>query len=732
VGCAWHRAADRQLVGVNGEVTSPFGWTTVDVAGRRTTELGMVSADDSAGIWALLASDGALRDSELTIRTRSGTTRRTLTSVGPVELRGVPHFVSSWIDITERIEAAEVAAHLAALVDSSDDAIIGKDLQGIITSWNRGAEKIFGYSAAEMVGNSTGTLMPRDRVDEEGQLLAKISTGASVQHFETKRLTKDGRVLDVALTVSPIRDGTSRVVGVSKSVRDISERKRIESRFRRLVDSNAQGMMFWHADGRVMEANDEFLRMVGYSRDDLLEGRLNFREMTPPEFAEADARADAEIAARGSCAPFEKEYFRKDGSRVPVLIGAASMEDNVQEGVCFVLDVTERKLLEKQFLRAQRMGSIGTLAGGIAHDLNNVLTPILMSAALLKELVPDADGRELIDTLEGSAQHGALLVKQVLTFARGAEGERVTVNFVHLIREIEHVMRNTLPRSIKVQFAPKRDIWTASADPTQIRQVLMNLGVNARDAMPDGGTLTFALGTLTVDEGYARLHIDACVGPHVLASVTDTGSGMPESVRDRIFEPFFTTKEIGKGTGLGLSTSISIVRSHGGFVNVYSEVGKGTRFDVYFPADSTAASSGPNHTESRAPHRGHGENVLVVDDDAAVRAVAKATLERFGYRVLLASNGAEAVALYAQHRAEVRVVLIDMSMPVMDGPSGIVALRSINPAVRIVGSSGLESHGGVTRAIGAGVTHFLPKPYTAELLLDTIRRALHDEEGAES
>ena len=312
--------------------------------------------------------------------------------------------------------------------------------------------------------------------------------------------------------------------------------------------------------------------------------------MTPPEFAEADEKALREIATTGICMPFEKEYVRKDGKRVPILVGGANFEDNPDEGLAFAVDLTERKKLEQQFLRAQRMESIGTLAGGIAHDLNNVLGPIMMAISVLKMRFPDAASQQLITIIGTSAERGADMVRQVLSFARGVEGRRMEVQVKHLLADMEKIARDTFPSDIQIRSIIPHDLWTIQGDPTQIHQVLLNLCVNARDAMPRGGALTISAENRALDEHYAALEADAAPGPYVYIQVEDTGTGIPPEVIEKIFDPFFTTKEVGKGTGLGLSTSAAIVKSHGGFMRVYSEPGKGTRFKLYLPAQTEASA----------------------------------------------------------------------------------------------------------------------------------------------
>jgi len=370
------------------------------------------------------------------------------------------------------------------------------------------------------------------------------------------------------------------------------------------------------------------------------------------------------------------------------------------------------------------MENIGTLAGGIAHDLNNVLAPIMMSVELLRLTSANEEDKMLLAILSRSAQRGANLVAQMLGFARGVEGQRIPVNVGHQIRELVRIMQETFPKHLTIEYKFPANLWSVVGDPTQIHQVVLNLCVNARDAMPNGGKLSIAAENVALDDTFASMNLNARPGPYVVIKVEDSGTGIPPEMMERIFEPFFTTKEIGKGTGLGLSTTMAIVKSHGGFINHYSEVGKGTKFKVYFPADASKEGSVERFIKQTRLARGKGELILVVDDEENIRNVAKSTLERFGYSVVVAAHGAEAIAIYAQNQSAVAVVLTDMAMPIMDGPTLIIALKSINPKVRIIGSSGLSSNAGKAKSFGAGVVRFISKPYTAEAMLKSIRAVL--------
>ena len=387
-------------------------------------------------------------------------------------------------------------------------------------------------------------------------------------------------------------------------------------------------------------------------------------------------------------------------------------------------DISEKKKIEAQFLRTQRMESIGTLAGGIAHDLNNVLAPIMMSVEILKEKFKDDQSRRMLGILESSAKRGADMVKQVLTFARGVDGERVLLQTRHLIKDLAKIASETFPKNIQFQTQTPESLWPIMGDATQLHQVLLNLAVNARDAMPNGGAITISAENTIVEANQAN-PAAAKPGFYVVIKVTDTGTGIPREILDKIFEPFFTTKEMGKGTGLGLSTVLGIVKSHGGFLQVQTEPNKGTQFILYFPATENAQAQTADG-EARLLPPGHGELILAVDDEAAVLSMTKETLEAFGYRVLTARDGTEAVATYSAHRHEIKGVLTDMLMPHMDGPATIRVLKKLDPGVRIIAASGLMDSERVKDATGLDNIAFLMKPYTTERLLHAIHKVLNE------
>ncbi len=386
-------------------------------------------------------------------------------------------------------------------------------------------------------------------------------------------------------------------------------------------------------------------------------------------------------------------------------------------------DITEKKRIEEQFLRTQRMESIGTLAGGIAHDLNNVLAPIMMSVEMLKERFKDESSRRMLSILETSAKRGAGMVKQVLTFARGVDGERVLIQPKHIIKDIAKIIHDTFPKTIQLKMNVSESLWPILGDATQLHQVLLNLTVNARDAMPNGGSISVVAENCIVSEAAEPPAPGLKPGFYTLIKVADNGSGIPPEVLEKIWEPFFTTKEIGKGTGLGLSTVLGIVKSHNGIIHLQTELNKGTTFCVYLPAQDNATGVPADDGPKQLP-AGHGELILAIDDEASVLTMTKETLETFGYRVITARDGAEAVAIYSANRDEIRGVITDMLMPHMDGPATIRVLRKLDPNIKIIAASGLMDVEKVKDVTGLESIPYLMKPYTAEKLLTTLQQLL--------
>ncbi|BAZ49715.1 multi-sensor hybrid histidine kinase [Nostoc sp. NIES-4103] len=507
---------------------------------------------------------------------------------------------------------------------------------------------------------------------------------------------------------------------LERSIRYAIERKQTEQKIREqaaLLDVATDAIFVRDFDDQILFWNKAAERLYGCKQEEAIGKKTQelWQENNLSHLQES-----LQILMKNGSWQGELHQKTKSGKEIIVESRSSLVQEFGNKPQCILVvntDITQKKQLEAQFLRAQRLESIGTLASGIAHDLNNVLAPILMTAQLLETQIPDERSRRLLPMLITNAKRGANLVKQVLSFTRGVEGERTLLQLKHLIIEIQQIIKETFPKSIEVSSKISSNLGTIFGDATQLHQVLMNLCVNARDAMPNGGKLKISAENFLIDKNYAKMNLDAQVGPYVVINVSDTGIGIRPEILDRIFEPFFTTKELGKGTGLGLSTVLGIVKSHNGFINVYSEEGRGSEFKIYLPAQE--ATETIEETEQELP-QGNGELILVVDDEAAILDITKTSLENHNYKAITARDGIEAIALYAEHRDEISLVLTDMVMPSMDGITTIRTLRKINPDVKIIAVSGLATNDKVNAAYDVGIKAFLSKPYTTNQLLQTI------------
>jgi PAS domain S-box-containing protein len=519
---------------------------------------------------------------------------------------------------------------------------------------------------------------------------------------------------------------------LGRAIRYAIERKQTEQKIREqaeLLDVATDAIYLKDLAKKILLWNKGAERMYGWLTEEAL-GK-NCEDLFYQDIPSTLEQAWAAVLERGE---WQGEFTKltKSGDKITVASRWTLVRDrqNQPKSILSVdTDITEKKQLEAQFFRAQRLESLGTLASGIAHDLNNILTPILAASQLLPLKLPDADDRtkHLLEIIEDSSKRGAELVRQILSFARGAEGKHTNLQIGHILIDITQIAKSTFPKSIEIdKDISTRDLWTIWADSTQIHQVFMNLCVNARDAMPSGGTLTITAENLTIDRDYPKTNlapIDLKTGHYVVITVSDTGCGIAKESLDRIFEPFFTTKEPGKGTGLGLSTALGIIKSHDGFVKVNSELGKGTEFKVYLPA---AEHSEIEEDREQGLPEGCGELILVVDDEAAIREVTEATLLAYNYKVLTASDGIEAIALYFQHKLEISLILTDMMMPSLDGSTAIRTFLKIDPQMKVIAFSGLETNKQLAKSLG--VKTFLSKPYTTQELLEALDGVLHNRD----
>lgn len=600
------------------------------------------------------------------------------------------------------------------------------DQRGIITYVNDKFCEISKYSREELLGQDHRIINsgyhPKEFIRD---LWTTIASGKTWRG-EIRNRAKDGSIYWVDTTIVPFLNERGKPYQYVAVRNDITERKRAEERIREqaaLLDVAQDAILVRCIRRRILFWNKSAERLYGWTANEVLGKDAD-------ELMFGGNRQQVEAAKR---IVIDKGMWRgelrqetRDGRTVIVDSKWTLVLDEKQEPQSILVvntDITEKKQLEAQFLRSQRVESIGTLAGGIAHDLNNVLSPMLMSVQVLQRKFTDEESQRWLSALRENAERGSELIKQLLSFARGTEGDKMCVQPRHLIKEVIRILKDTLPKSIGIKFFIPDNLWVVSADPTQIHQILMNLCVNARDAMPAGGTLTLNAENIFIDENYVRIHRDARQGRFVLITISDTGVGIDTENIEKIFEPFFTTKDLDKGTGLGLSTVLGIVKGHKGFINVYSEPSRGTRFDVYLPATEMQEPQHLETSDAELP-RGNGELILVVDDEEAIRKITSLTLEKYGYKALTADNGEEALALYNKHKGEISLVLTDMMMPVMDGSTTIRTLLAAHPNLKLVATSGLLEMRGLEHNKLDGIKAFLPKPFTAEKLLRTLKEIL--------
>ncbi|KAB2940738.1 MAG: sensory transduction histidine kinase [Candidatus Methanoperedens nitroreducens] len=698
---------------------------------ERAYELGRKAIADGRGILDMAAVHQDVLITVLPQAIKQGEIEETLKkaaqffseSIAPFEMtfRGFHDSITELYNMNKILEQSEMK--FRSVVQAANDAIISSKSNGNIISWNKCAETIFGYSEGEVLGKSLTILMPELLRYIHSRRLERLMSCESEYNekmLESYGLKKDGSEFPIEISIAAWK--TEEGTFYTGIVRDITERKRAQEKIRErasLLNITHDAIAVRDLEHRLTYWNKGAEGLYGWTEDEI-RGK-NANELLYKEESPDLMEAKKIVIERGKWAG-ELCQVTKDGKEIIVDSRWVLTYDRKGAPKSILIintDITEKKKLEAQFLRAQRMDSLGTLAGGIAHDLNNILTPIMLSLQMLKEECPDENKRKMVDILERNTMRGADLIKQVLLFARGAEGERRTVQVAYLISEIGKVTKETFPKSIEVRLSIPRGLWEVTGDATQLYQVLMNLCVNARDAMPEGGILEISAENLFIDENHKRMNIEAKIGPYIVITVADTGTGIPPEILDKVFEPFFTTKAHGKGTGLGLSTSVGIIKSHSGFIDVQSEVGKGTTFKVYLPSAATTETQQVKAQELTTD-TGNGEMILVVDDEASIREVTGAILETNGYRVITASDGAEALSLYKEKGTEIKIVLIDMAMPVMDGQTCIRELVKINPEIKIIAVSGLIEKESFSK-VAKQVNTLLNKPYSSEELLKTIK-----------
>ncbi|HTQ03056.1 MAG TPA: PAS domain S-box protein [Polyangiaceae bacterium] len=731
---------------------TPPGWEEVDATAREQ-----------------FRSRGFARPWEKEYLRKDGTRVPVLVAI---TLADPPYCIALVTDLTERKqaeaalrraqEAGEAEAIFRGLLEAAPDAMVIVNDAGRILLSNARTAELFGYATRELVGEPVERLVPErhrgPHLAHRERYFASRAVRPMGAGLDLHARRKDGSEFPVEISLSPLetREGTL----ISASIRDVTERKQTEralarahdeleqrvaertvrltrtledlraseARFSRLAESGIIGIITADLTGKVIHANDAFLRMSGFSRGELVAGAIQWNDLTPRDWREATDRALEELRTTGVASAYEKEYERRDGSRIPILLGAAMLTDSTS--IAFMIDLTRQKRAEEalkrtevQLRQSQKMEAVGRLAGGVAHDFNNLLSVVLSySSTLAAELTPGDPMRADIEEIEKAGQRAAELTRQLLTFSRQEVTEPRILDINGVLANMDKMLRRILGEDVELVSLHGSGLGRIRVDPGHIEQVIMNLVVNSRDAMPRGGKLTIETKEVEFDEAYAEEHLDVTPGRYVMLAVSDTGVGMDRATQSRIFEPFFTTKERGKGTGLGLSTVFGIVKQCGGAVGVYSEPGLGTTFKVYIPrVDATADTSSVTTTPSTLAG---SETILLVEDEEQIRAVARGILRKRGYHVIEARSAGEALLHCENHPGQIHLLLTDVVMPQLSGPELARRLVSARPGTKVLYMSGypdeaLLRHG----AVEAGVA-YLQKPLTPESLSRKVRAVL--------
>jgi PAS domain S-box-containing protein len=694
---------------------------------------------------ALTLRDGTVHSSTAVTPTAAGTRRFRIVSTPVLSDDGtVSYIIKVLDDVTEHRRAEESNSHLASIVESSDDAIISKTLDGVITSWNAGAEKVYGYSASEAVGKHVSFLVPPGQIDEIPLLVERIVAGQSVTHYETIRVRKGGRYIHVSLSLSPIRDLRGAVMGISTIARNVTERKRTEDELRRLnaynrslIEASLDPLVTIGPDGRITDVNAATEEVTGLRRGKLV-GTDFCDYFTDPGAARAGY---LRVFTDGSVRDYPLEILHRDGHATPVLYNATVYRDAAGTiiGVfAAARDITERMQaeadrleMERRMLHGQKLESLGVLAGGIAHDFNNLLAVILGDLDLALMTLPhDSPVRARIDQALQASQRAASLIRQMLAYAGKGHFNLKEIDLNEIVSGNAVLFRTSVARNIALEIIAAPGLPLIKADQGQVQQVIMNLIINASEAIGAGsGAITLRSGLQECDDEClkrSRVDVKPGGGMFVFLEVSDTGCGMDEETRLRLFEPFFTTKFTGRG--LGMAAVLGIVRAHKGAILLESEPGQGTTFRVLFPVSTEVIGATRERQETARPAKmqaAPGGTILVVDDEDMVRDLCLVCIRTLGFQAVGAADGYEAIKIFRERADEITFVVLDMTMPNMDGAHAFYELRKIRPDVRVIISSGYSEEDVSGQFDGEMPTGFIHKPFRIEVLRSKIAQVMN-------
>ncbi|MGO9568072.1 MAG: PAS domain S-box protein [Desulfomonilaceae bacterium] len=743
---------DGLYVDLNDGFTSFTGYSRDDAVGKSSTELDIWNdPEDRRRLVRTLQEEGHVQNLEAKFRLKDGRVVTGLMSARVFMLKGEPHLLSIVRDIEEwrRTQEAlrESEAKYRSLFDNAPVGIFQTSSKGQARYVNPYMAKLVGAESPEEAVTHFTQLSQQLYVDphRRDEFIKLLMEEGKVTDFEYEAVRIDGthRCFTMNARASEhLSDGSFLIDGFTS---DITERKQAEEalrqseeRYRAIFNNAAAGISLTDREGRFLAVNSTSARIYGYTQEELL--GLTFYDLTHPEDVDPSRRELLPLQqGQKDSYRLEKRYVRKDGKVIWAELSVSALCDARGEyaaTLAVVVDITERKKseqeresLQRQLLQAQKMEAIGTLAGGIAHDFNNLLQVILGYAEILlmKKESKDPD-RKKMEVIQHAARDGADLVARILTFSRKGESRARPMDLNDEIRRVEKLLRRTLPKMIQIDLLLADDLRIIEADPAQIEQVILNLGVNAQHALPEGGRLTIQTSNVSLSDEWVNTHLDAKPGEYVLLTISDTGMGIPPEVLDRIFEPFFTTKANGEGTGLGLAMVHGIVAQHGGYIRCYSELGMGTSFKIYFPASSTELLSDLAVT-GEMPAFG-SETVLLVDDDDRVREITRQIIEMGGYKVLVARSGEEALVKCRGRKDEISLVILDLIMPGIGGKECLRELRQIQPKLKVLVASGFSDAASVQESIEMGANGFIYKPFNSKELLRQVRRVLDEASTA--
>jgi len=668
---------------------------------------------------------------ELRAISKTGETRWIEQTITSIHYNGRPAVLGHYLDISDRKQAEkalrESEAKYSALVENSKDGIIIIH-EGVLKYVNKASGDIVGYSPKEMIGITFLNFAAPDYRELVLKRYADRIEGKDVPSiYEIELLRKDGKTIPVELNARRIDfEGKTADIAV---IRDITERKLVEQelrkseeQYRMIFEQSPLGIIHFDQKGVIVDCNKKFVEIMGSSREKL----IGFNMLK--SFRDKRMLSALEAALSGGTGYYEGDYLSVTGGKLTpmrAIYNRITSEDgSFLGGVSLYEDITEKKKLEAQLQQAQKMEAIGTLAGGIAHDFNNILQAISGYTQILlmgkKESDPDY---EKLEAIEKSAQRASDLTRRLLVFSRKVESKFRPMDLNKETVQVSQMLERTIPKMISVELRLAENLKIINADSAQIEQIMMNLGVNARDAMPNGGRLLFETENVILDEEYCKTYLGLRPGQYVKLSISDTGQGMDKETLRHIFEPFYTTKATGKGTGLGLAMVYGIVKSHNGYIMCYSEPDEGTVFKIYFPVIEKETER-VGSKEERVHIKGGNETILLVDDEETIRELGKNILTRFGYTVLMASDGETALEIYRERNEEINLVVLDIIMPGMGGRECLKELLKMNPNSKVIIASGYSINGPDKKVFEAGAKGFISKPYNINQILKAVREAL--------